>query len=357
MPLQTLYNEYINIKWKRSRTPAHTEPFEYGIYEDGSADLFLTDSSEETFTNWMSQLQPKDPYYGAKPNGKPVLTDVFNQLDMYDELTLYYLLFTINTTMSINTYNCYSDMNDFMKSYSFFQLSQLSEAIRLNDEQKQQLRDIFYFFYLYAHPVNEETLYACSFTENRLIYTQKAISLDRYFSAFHDHYCENRELYSEHIVITPHEIQVCKHLTLELLAVIEGRSPKLSMPSEKGLESVVALISDVDQMLEMYEGDRIALFNIMGDFLAEDGSNLYRDHCFTTLLQNYALYILYFNFDELHTLVDHFKVTPLWCEIIINKMFTDTIFMRWFMKRKDIDITTYPDVIQFFNEEASKMYL
>ncbi|HER2176199.1 TPA: hypothetical protein VJS28_001741, partial [Streptococcus pyogenes] len=124
--LQALYNDYLNIKWKRGLTPVHSEPFEYGLYEDDSAGLFLSGHSEETFTNWMSELRPEDPYYGSKPMGKPVLAEVFNPLDVYDELVLYYLLFTLNTTMSIHTHNSYSAMNDFMKNYSFFQLAQLN---------------------------------------------------------------------------------------------------------------------------------------------------------------------------------------------------------------------------------------
>ena len=357
MKLQTLYNEYLNIKWKRGLTPVSTGPFEYGLYEDDSADLFLVGQSEETFTNWMYELKPKDPYYGAKPNGKPVLADVFNQLDVYDELILYYLLFTMNTTMSIHTFNSYSTMNDWMKNYSFFQLAQLNGLSSLKDEQKRELRDFFFFFYLYTHPVNEETLYACSFSGQDLIHTKTNIKLEHYFSAFHDHYSEDRDKYREQIFIAPHEIQVCKNLTLELLRTIEGKSPKLSMSSEEGLEDVVELINDLDQMLQMYAENRTLLFDVMRNFLADPRTSPYRDHCFTTLLQNYVTYILYFNFDEIHALVDDFRDTPAWCGIIINKIFTDAIFIHKIMRQNTVNITDYPNVVEFFDEEARRFCL
>ncbi|WP_228469660.1 hypothetical protein [Paenibacillus sp. JNUCC31] len=355
--LQTLYNEYLNIKWKRGLSPVHTEPFEYGLYEDDSADLFLSGHSEATFTNWMSELRPEDPYYGSKPNGMPVLADIFNQLDVYDELVLYYLLFTLNTTMSIHTHNSYSEMNDWMKNYSFFQLAQLNGLSSLNDEQKGELRDFFFFFYLYTHPVNEETLYACSFREQDLIHTKTNIKLEHYFSAFHDHYSENRDKYGEQFLIAPHEIQACEQLTLELLRIIEGKSPKLSMPSEEGLEAVVDLINNVEQMLQMYAKNRTLVFDVMRNFLADPRTGLYRNHCFTMLLQNYASYILYFNFDEIHALVNDFRDTPAWCGIIINKIFTDAIFIHKIMRKNAIDIREYPNVIEFFDEQAREFCL
>ena len=50
---------------------------------------------------------------------------LFNHLDVYDELVLFYLLFTINKTTSIVRSNPINAMNDFMKNYCFFQLAQL----------------------------------------------------------------------------------------------------------------------------------------------------------------------------------------------------------------------------------------
>ncbi|HER2209511.1 TPA: hypothetical protein VJT00_001863, partial [Streptococcus pyogenes] len=150
------------------------------------------------------------------------------------------------------------------------------------------LRDFFFFFYLYTHPVNEETLYACSFSGQDLIHTKTNIKLEHYFSAFHEYYIENQDKYGEQILISPHEIQACKHLTLELIRTIEGKSPKLIMPMEEGLEAVVELINNVDQMLHMYAKNKTLLFDVMRNFLATPHTSPYRDHCFTTLLQNYV---------------------------------------------------------------------
>lgn len=117
MKLQTLYNDYIRMKFTLPLEPAHSDmKMEYGQYEDDSAALFFADHPEQTFSGWMAELRPKDPYYGAKPDWKPVLAETFEQLDVYDEMILYYLLFTINSTLSIDTHNTYSDMNEVMKN-------------------------------------------------------------------------------------------------------------------------------------------------------------------------------------------------------------------------------------------------
>lgn len=267
----------------------------------------------------------------------------------------------------------------------------------MNDEQKQRLRDFFFFFYLYAHPANEETLYACSFHEQRLIHTKTGIALGEYFAAYHDHYTAHRDQYAEQQVISTDEIQACKKLTLELLHIIESRSSKLIMPSVKSVEPAIQLINDVDGMLKLYEDAPSAFFQIIRDLLvdimmdvtietragagtgvhadadgdptananslqvaAEDtleNSKSYRDYCFTVLVQNYASYILFFDFNEIRVLVDAFQETPKECRFIISKMFTDTIFLQKMMRQHQIDLNEYPEVTQFFNDEAKQWYL
>lgn len=357
MKLQLLYNEYLNLKFNRGLPSVQTDGFEYCLCEDDSAELFFVDRENEAFVEWTYQLQPKDPNYIANPDWKPVLSAFFKHLDVYDELILYYLLFTINTTTSIAKSNPFNAMNDFMKNYCFFQLAQLTDASSLNDEQRHQLRDFFFFFYLYAHPVNGETLYSFSFSGQDLVHTKTNINIEHYFSIYHDYYSENLDKHRDKLFIAPHEINACKNLTLELLKSIEGKSGKLTMPPEEGLEAVLQLINDVDYLIQIYSENKTTLFDIMKDFLSDNRSNAYRDHCFSTLLQNYVSYILYFKFDEIHDLVDYFKSTPLWCEMIINKIFTDAIFIQKMMRQNHIDITEYKDVIEFFDEEARRIYL
>ncbi|WP_410770258.1 hypothetical protein [Fontibacillus sp. BL9] len=357
MNLQQFYNEYLNKKFNRGLPSAQIGGFEYFLLEDDGAELFFADRNEESFTEWASELQPRDPNYITNPDWEPVLSADFEHLDLYDEQTLYYLLFTINATTSIAKIHPYNAMNDFMKSYCFFQLTQSAETVRLNDEQRQQLREFFFFFYLYAHPVNEETLYAFSYRGQDLVHTKTNIVMEHYFSAYHDYYSENSDQYKDTLSIGPLEIQACKNLTLALLRSIEGKSAKLAMPPEEGLDEILRLINNVDHLIRTYSENKSVLFAIMKDFLSDTRSNPYRDHCFSTLLQNYVCYILYFNFDEIHDLVDYFKGTPSWCEVIINKIFTDAIFIQKIMRQNHVDLAEHKNVTRFFGKEAREFYL
>ncbi|MBE1443788.1 hypothetical protein [Paenibacillus sp. OAS669] len=358
MKLQSLYNEYLNIKFNRGLpSAAPTDGFEYSLCEDGSAELFFVGHEEESFSEWAGELQSRDPNYTANPDWEPVLSAFYKQLDVYDEQILYYLLFTINRTMSIIKINPYNAMNDFMKNYCFFQLSQLTHITRLNKEQKDSLRDFFFFFYLYAHPVNEETLYSFSFLGHDLVHTKTNIWMEHYFTAYHDYYRDHFDKYKDSLFIAPQEINACKKLTLELLHSIEGKSPKLTMPPEEGLEDVLQLINDVNAFLQMHSEDKTKLFGIMRDFLSSNRSTPYHDHCFRTLLQNYVTYILYFQFEDIHDLVDYFKDTPPGCKSAINKIFTDAIFIQKIMRQNRIDIAEYENIIEIFDEEARRIYL
>ncbi|PCL89245.1 hypothetical protein [Paenibacillus lautus] len=357
MKLQFLYNEYLNLKFNRGLPSTPIGGFEYGLLEDGGAALFFAERNDEAFVEWTYELQPRDAHYVASPDWKPVLSDSFKQLDVYDELVFYYLLFTINATTSIAKINPYNAMNDFMKSYGFFQLSQLNGVTGLNEEQRLQLRDFFFFFYLYAHPVNEETLYAFSFRGQDLIHTKTNIHVEHYVTAYHDYYSEHLDKHKDQIFIAPPEIQACQDLTLELLRSIEGKSAKLEMPPEEGLEALLRLINDVDGFMHMHSVDKTTLFGIMSDFLSDARSTPYRDHCFRMLLQNYTCYVLYFEFEQIHHLVDYFKDTPVWCERMINSLFTDAIFMQKILRHHRIEIADYTNVIAFFNEEARRIYL
>lgn len=91
--------------------------------------------------------------------------------------------------------------------------------------------------------------------------------------------------------------------------------------------------------------------------MLEEQPNPYREHCMTMLLQNYAIYILSFHFDELQALVEYFFDSPLVCKIILNKMFADTIFLQKIMRQSNIDINNYPKITQFFDDEAKRIYL
>lgn len=355
--VQALFNNYLNIKFNRGLPAVPMEDFEYAVLEDHSAELFFNAHEQETFLAWAEELQPPDPQYSDPPNGKPILSSYFDQLDVYDEQVFYYLLYTINSTTRIIPRHPYNTMNDLMKNYCFFQLAQLSYMTMLNEEQKQQLKDFLFFFYLYAHPVNEETLYAFSFQDHSIVHTKTNIRLEHYLSLYHDHFFEHYHSYQGSLVLVPEEINVCKHLTLELLKTLEGKSHKLAMPQEEGLEDIIRLINDVDHFLHMYTENKLAFFQLLKNLMLEVQSNPYREHCMTMLLQNYAIYILSFHFEELQALVEYFHDSPLVCKIILNKMFADTIFLQKIMRQSNIDINNYPKITQFFDEEAKRIYL
>lgn len=356
MKLQSLYNEYLNIKFNRKLPSVHTEHFQYRLCEDKSSELFFIDHENESFSEWISELQPRDPNYTVSPDWKPVLSKNFTQLNVYDELIFYYLLFTINATTSIIKINSYNIMNDFMKNYSLFQLSQLSKVTSLHKEQQAELRDFFFFFYLYTHPVNEETLYSFSFLEHDLVHTSTGIKVEHYFSKYHDYYRDNFDKYKDQIGISPYEIDVCKNITMELLRTIEGKS-RLVMPSEEGLEDVLLLINNVDYLIQKNQENKSEIFKIMEDYLSAKDSSLYGDHCFRMLLQNYVTYIIHFDFEELNELVDYFSNTPIRCEKIINHIFSDAIFIQKILRQNRIDLAKYKNITDFFNESARSIYL
>ncbi|WP_251037935.1 hypothetical protein [Paenibacillus albidus] len=239
----------------------------------------------------------------------------------------------------------------------FFQFAQLTGATTLNDAQKHQLRDFFFFFYLYAHPVNEETLYSFSFSGQDLVHTKTNINMGYYFSMYHDFYRVNLERYSNEINLIPQEIDACKNLTLQLLGLIEGKRPKLALPQEEGLEAILQLINNVDNLIDTYSVNKTKVFEIMRSFLLDNRTAPYRDHCFSTLLQNFVCYILYFKFDEINHLADYFKGDPVLFRRVINKIFTETIFMQRIMRQHHIDIAEYKNVIEFFDEQARGIYL
>lgn len=355
--VQALFNNYLNIKFNRGLQAVPMEDFEYAVLDDHSAELFFSAHEHETFLAWAEELQPPDPQYSDMLNEKPILSSKFHQLDVYDEQVFYYLIYTINATTKIVPRNRYNKMNDLMKNYCFFQLSQLTSITRLDDKQRQQLKDFFFFFYLYAHPVNEETLYAFSFLDQTLVHTKTNIHLGQYISLYHDYFNEHFYNYQEQLVIAPEDIDACKHLTLELLHTLEGKSKKLAMPYEEGLGEIILLLNDVNHFLHMYTENKLAFFQLLHSTVLEEQTNPYREHCVSMLLQNYATYILSFHFGELNDLIEYFQDHPLPCKLILNKLFAETIFLQKIMRQSNLDINNYPKITQFFDEEAKKIYL
>ncbi|MNC15026.1 hypothetical protein D3C76_415980 [compost metagenome] len=356
MELDTLYHNYLNLKFSRGLPPLKTGCFEYELCEDGSTELFLVGRENGLFTGWTSDLLPADPHYTDTTGRGPVLASRFKHLDVYDEQILDYLLLTINATTSIVPIHPYNVMNDRMKHYCFFQLAQWANLSMLCDEQKAGLRDFFFWFYLYAHPVNGETLDAFSFRGPDLIHTKTGIRVQDYFEAYHDHYVHHHAAYKDCLTLSPQEIEACCGLTLQLLKAVEGRSTRLEFPPEIGLEPALRLINQADELLAAYARSRTGVFELIRDLLADTPSTFYRDHVISMLLQNYVCYILYFDFKQIVELVEFFRDDPSLCGVIVNRMFTETIFIQKILRQNRIDLHNYTNVTALFNEDARQMY-
>lgn len=356
MELERLYRNYLNLKFGLGLPLLNTAPFEYGLCEDGSYELFMDGLESHAFSEWTSGLTPADPRYSDPADRKPVLAAQFSELDVYDEQVLGFLLLTVNMTTSVFPVNAYNRMNDFMKQYCFFQLAQCSGLTQLEDKQKNSLRDFFFWFYLYAHPVNGETLEAFSFRGPGLIHTETGVLVRKYFEAYHTYYARHHTTVMDSRSLTATRINACSELTLQLLDVVEGQSSVLFFPPQNGLEPALRLINHVDQYIAAFGRHSYAGFVVMRELLAQGPSTPYREQVISVLLQNYVCYILYFDFSRITELVEFFRDDPPRCEMILNRMFTETIFIQKILRKNEIDLRNYPHVTSLFNEHTRKMY-
>ncbi len=356
MELERLYYNYLNLKFGLGLPMLNTAPFEYGLCEDGSYELFLDDLDSGAFSEWTSGLEPADPRYSDPSGRKPVLAAQFIELDVYDEQVLGFLLLTINMTPSVFPVNAYNRMNDFMKQYCFFQLAQWSGITQLDDGQKSSLRDFFFWFYLYAHPVNGETLEAFSFRGPGLIHTETGVSVRDYFEAYHMYYAQHHAAVKDRLSHTPTGINARSELTQQLLDAVEGRPSMLVFPPQNDLEPALQLINHVEQCIAAFDRHNTAGFVVMRDLLEGGPSTPYREHVISVLLQNYVCYILYFDFSRITELVEFFRDDLLLCERILNRMFTETIFIQKILRQNGIHLESYPHITALFDEHTRQMY-
>ena len=77
--------------------------------------------------------------------------------------------------------------------------------------------------------------------EGTLIHAKTNINMEQYFSHYHDYICQHKH---DRALLTPHEINACKKLTIELLRSIEGKSNRLVMPFEDGIEYLINNVDD-----------------------------------------------------------------------------------------------------------------
>lgn len=69
MTLQSLFNEYLNIKFNRGFELEQTEGFVYGLFEDGSAELFLPIMMTNRLWNGQTHYSRKIPGTRLTPTG------------------------------------------------------------------------------------------------------------------------------------------------------------------------------------------------------------------------------------------------------------------------------------------------
>lgn len=356
MLLPAIYMDYIRIKYNQPLSASSSAELAYFACEDGSSELFFVDQEESTFREWAYELQPPDPWYTDDQDRRPILAESFPELDVYEEMVLYYLLFTINTTLSIVPVHMYNRMNDFMKSYCFLQLSHLGQITRLENAQRAELRDFLFWFYLYSHPVNGETLEAFSFRGQELIHTRTGIQVEDYLERYHAYYMEHHAAYQQQLAISPAEIKTAEQLTIELLHTIEGQSTGLQLPAADGLENALQWIHDVDGWFGSVD-DRAAVFEVMDTLATTADSTPYHDYCLGVLLQNYVCYVLYFDFSRVQELLDYFRNRAVAGRLVINRMFADTIFAQKIVRQHHVDLHAYPELLEYWEERTRRIYM
>ncbi|WP_343613034.1 hypothetical protein [Flavobacterium sp.] len=353
MKIQNIFNEKIRNLFTDENSSTAIEGFEYKENNYGDKELYIFNKNE-TFLEWDMNLIPDDPGY-SKEHNPPILHSKFPMIDVYDELTFSHLLYTINSVTVNVVPNYFTRINVFMKQYCFFQFSQISNYNTFDSAEHSSLRDLFWFYFLYTHPVNETTLYSCHFDLGKLVYTDKNIFVRDYFNSYYDFFIDNYNEYENKLDVSPTEILACKELTNELLTVFEGNAIKLNYPGES---KAVFYVNNISSFLRDYQENKHAIFNLFTD-LAKGINNKYDDFLFSVILQNYVCYILRKNFSEIEYLSDFLfsKEDDAISSLIINKIFSDTIFCKRFAATQNINIKNFKYVVCHFDEESKRINL
>ncbi|OWR32057.1 hypothetical protein CDO73_06205 [Saccharibacillus sp. O23] len=384
MNLRPLYADRIRLKFELEPPLRDADDFEYAECEDGSIELFYKKEDSATFADWNSELWPPDPRYGDPGQRLPLLHEFFPMLNVYDEQVLNFLLYALNATLSLPPLAPAHAMNERMKQHCFFVLGRLSSVTSLNEKQKNELREFGFWFFLYAHPVNGDTLEAFSLiaqpssdpehnpTKTRLIHTESGVVVRDYFRAYHDYYAQHHSAYADRLLLSPQQIQTNLGLTLELLDVVEGNiaaehAPMLpAWPTETHPETSVLLrqalrwIHHPDELLKSYTAAPGEVFELMRDLTRSARQSAQMDAYLASiaemLLDHYVLYVLFFDPGELSRLIAHFASEPETCMLLVNRLLTDTIFMQRILRMRGINLLERcPEAEVFLNGQARKL--
>lgn len=190
-----------------------------------------------------------------------------------------------------------------------------------------------------------------------MIHTETGVLVREYFEAYHMYYARHHATVrggGQSLALT--HINACSELTLQLLDIVEGQSSVLFFPPQNGLEPALRLINHVDQYIAAFDRHSSTGFVVMRELFAEGPSTPYREQVISVLLQNYVCYILYFDFSRITELVEFFRDDPPRCEMILNRMFTETIFIQKILRQNGIDLRNYPHITSLFHEHTRQMY-
>jgi hypothetical protein len=348
-----IFNQYIDFKYKKNPVSCNLDKFVYYQCKDGGAELFFIESDNIVFPEWNYHLFPEDPHYYKECNWKPILSDRFENVDLYDEQVFLYLLFTINSITSVCEIDQYNKSRDFVKNYSFLQLSKINNFPSISMRNKNKLRHLFFHSFLYSHPVNYETLYAFSIKNGNVFHVKSGVFVKDYFNEYYDFYIKNYAKYKSKISITFDELISCKKLTLLLLDSIEGKSNELDLQYENVDLEIVNGINNFNYFVDIYNNDKEGFYEKFKTSLL---SNNREDIFIDILLQNYVCYILYFDMDEINNFVKCFLNEREFCSIMINKMFYNPIFIKKILGDQKKNLSSYNRVTCFLDEETIDLY-
>lgn len=382
MNLRPLYADRFRLRFDLGPPLHDADDFEYARCEEDSIELFYKHEDSVAFIEWNADLQPPDPRYGDSGERLPLLHESFPTLNVYDEQVLNFLLYTLNATLSIPPLSPAHAMNERMKQHCFFLLGRLSSVTSLNEAQKRQLREFGFWFFLYAHPVNGETLEAFSLitaqpssdpehkpTRMQLIHNESGVVVRDYFRTYHNYYAQYHSAYADRLLLSPQQIQASLELTLELLDVIEGNiaeehAPMLpSWSSEAHQEASDPLqkarrwIHNPDELLKAYTAAPEEVFELMRGLMLLAYPDAETVTCMfpitEMLLDHYVLYVLFFDPGELSRLIAYFSPEPEVCAILVHRLLTDTIFMQRILRMRGINLLERcSEAEAFLNEQA-----
>lgn len=358
MELNQWFCSYLEHKYKSKALHLNSNDFEYCIDDDNSAELFFKKNKDNTVIGWDVELQPSDPSYSDNEGKQVGLEKYRNKITIYDEKNFYYLIVTINSIGFIRKLNFYNRMNDFIKEYCFFQLSRLNNIEMLNDGKIDQLRQFLFKFFLYCHPVNYDTLTSFSMIDGCVTHIPSKVKASEYIEDYYHNYLVNYLSITNKVDVKTEEIQAIKALSLQLLKALEGKEQPIIYPENNYSTWLLHQLNHLDDFLYAYHHNNTYFFEQLSQALDMLGNGDYDKYCLSTFLQNYVMYILFFDFDEIDKLtaffIKHKRKSKL--SRIINKMFSETIFLQKIIREKNIQLTQKKEILNLMKVKTRKIY-